>query len=138
MGMNKFVSLNRLPINAGLQLSIHILYLYITMDRALGSGTSGFPVHGVQKTRPEKSAFLAGSGAPSGFRKRGKKIRKTHQGHPAVMEEEKRQKRSVTERHHIARSGLSYGRGCENQEARVFDLHEKKLGKGVVKRAEIA
>ncbi len=108
------------------------------MVRAPGFGTSGKTVHGVPKTRPEKSAFLAGSGAPSGFQKRGKKVRKTNQGPPAVMEEEKRRKRSVNERRHIAKLGLSYRRGCENQEARVFNLHEEKLGKGVVKRAEIA
>ena len=95
-------------------------------------GTSRKTVHGVPKTRPEKSAFLAGSGAPSGFQNRGKKVRKTNQGPPAVMGEEKRRKRSVNERRHIDKLGFSYRRGCENQEERVLNLDEKKLGKGVI------
>ena len=44
------------------------------MVGALGSGASGFPVRGVPKTRPEKSAFVAGSGASSGSQNKGKKV----------------------------------------------------------------
>ena len=107
------------------------------MVGALGKGASGTPVHRAPKTMPEKSAIPEGQGAPSGLQNGGKKARKTSQGHPAVAEEKKGRKRSVNERPHMSKPGLSCERGCENQEMRVYELHEKKLGKGVVKRAGI-
>ena len=113
------------------------IYLYVTMLGALGTGTTAFPVHGVPKTKAPKSSFLAGSGPSSGSQNRSKKVRKTDQGPPAVMEEKKGQTRSLNERHRIDKIGVSCKMGGENQEARVFDLHEKKLGKRVVKRAGI-
>ena len=99
------------------------------MVGALGSGTSGFPVHGVPKTRPEKSAFLAGSGAPSGTQNRAKKVRKTNQGPPRRYGGEKGRKRSVNEGRRMDKIGFSYERGCENQEACVFEIHEKNSEK---------
>ena len=52
------------------------------------------------------------------------------------MEEKKRQTRSVNERHRIDKIGVSCGRGCENQEARVFDLHEESSEKEWSNRPE--
>ena len=105
--------------------------------RGTGEGSDRKSVDRVPKTMPEKSAIPEGKGTPSGFQNGGKKARKTSQGHPAVAEEKKGRKRSVNERPHMSKPGLSCERGCENQEMRVYELHEKKLGKGVVKRAGI-
>ena len=107
------------------------------MVGALGKGATANQVRRVPKTMPEKSAIPEGKGAPSGSQNGGKKARKTSQGHPAVAEEKKGRKRSVNERPHMSKPGLSCEMGCENQEMRVYELHEKKLGKEVVKWAGI-
>ena len=107
------------------------------MVGALGKGASGTPVHRAPKAMSEKNTIPEGKGAPSGSQNGCKKARKTSQGHPAVAEEKKGRNRSVNERPHMSKPRLSCEMGCENQEMRVYELHEKKLGKGVVKREGI-
>ena len=72
---------------------------------------------------------MAGSGAPSEFQKGGKKVRKTTQGPLRRYGGEKGWKGSVNEGHRIDKIGFSYERGCENQEACVFEIHEKNSEK---------